>query len=71
MGQTGGERYKTIKNMKPIKLLALIVCAAALVAGCATKKCCSAETATAACGMKCCTDSKASCATCPTCTAKK
>ena len=57
--------------MKSIKLLALIVCTAALVAGCASKKCCATGTATAACGMKCCTDAKATCATCPTCTAKK
>ncbi len=58
--------------MKSIKLLALIVCAAALVAGCATKKCCSAEkTATASCGMKCCADGKTTCATCATCSAKK
>lgn len=57
--------------MKSIKLLALIVCASALVAGCATKKCCATGNAPAACGMKCCTASNATCATCPTCTAKK
>ena len=52
-----------------IKLLA-VVCAAALITGCACcgKSKCSAKPA---CGMQCCADAKASCATCPTCSAKK
>lgn len=56
--------------MKFIKLLALLVCASALCAGCACSKC-KSEKAAASCGMKCCTDSKSTCATCPTCSAKK
>ncbi len=63
--------------MKSLKLLALIVCASALVAGCASKKCCASKPACAgtaakpACGMQCCADAKVDCAHCPKCSAKK
>lgn len=58
--------------MKLIKLSALALCAASLLlAGC--KTCCQekGEGAKAACGMECCTSAKATCATCPKCSAKK
>jgi hypothetical protein len=58
-----------IKNMKTLKLAALIVCTAAFFVGCASNK--SAPTAAASCGMKCCTDAKTDCAHCPMCSAKK
>ncbi len=59
--------------MKTAKLLALcaaLVCAATLITGCA---CCGSGSAEkkSACGMKCCEDGKTTCATCPTCSAKK
>jgi len=56
--------------MKLIKLFALALCASSLLlAGCKSSQ--SGSSATAACGMQCCTDAKATCATCPMCTAKK
>jgi len=57
--------------MKTLKLLALIVCAAALVTGCACDKCSAKKEAKASCGMQCCTDAKTDCAHCPVCSAKK
>jgi len=54
--------------MKSIKLLALIVCTAALWAGCASHH---SSASASACGMKCCADGKTTCATCAICSAKK
>lgn len=59
--------------MKLIKLLTLCVAlvgAATVFTGCASCKSCCAKKQTAACGMKCCTDAGATCATCPSCTKK-
>lgn len=52
------------------KLVTLALCAATLLlAGC---KCCGGKSAAkSACGMECCANAKATCATCPTCSAKK
>jgi len=57
--------------MKLIKLFALTLCAASLLlAGC--KTCCKDKAAAkASCGMQCCIDAKATCATCPKCSANK
>jgi len=58
-------------NMKTLKLLALIVCTAAIATGCASSKCCAKKETSASCGMKCCSDAKTDCAHCATCSAKK
>jgi hypothetical protein len=64
-----GKQHKepTMKITKLLTLCAALVCAATLVTGCA---CCGKSKSAAACGMQCCTDSGATCATCPTCSKK-
>ena len=55
--------------MKPIQLLALLVCASSLLlAGCKSSQCCSDKPA---CGHQCCADAHTDCAHCPVCSAKK
>ena len=58
--------------MKFITTFVALVCAASIITGCSTscekKAECSAKPS---CGMKCCADAKATCVTCPTCSAKK
>jgi hypothetical protein len=59
-----------MKLVKTLALGAALVCALTVLTGCA---CCGKckEKKAAACGMACCADAKATCATCPTCTPKK
>lgn len=56
--------------MKKIVSCVALMGALTLFCGCAGK-CCKAPEKTASCEMKCCADAKATCATCPTCSAKK
>lgn len=58
-----------MKTIKLLTLCAALVCAATLITGCA---CCGKSKCAAkpACGMKCCADSGATCATCPSCAKK-
>ncbi|MCL4786522.1 MAG: hypothetical protein KJ070_06955 [Verrucomicrobia bacterium] len=58
-----------MKTIKILGLCAALVCTLTLATGCACCKKSSGQTA--ACGMKCCADNKATCATCPTCSAGK
>lgn len=50
--------------MIKISALALVACAALLVAGC------GGHTRSGGCGMACCADAKMDCASCPSCAAK-
>jgi len=60
-----------MKLVKSLILCAALVGVATLITGCACCGKCEAKKQEAACGMKCCTESKSTCATCPTCSAKK
>ena len=74
--ETDNQTRQPNKNMKTIKILALLVCASALLTTGCSSSCChkKAEACSAnkpSCGMKCCADAKTDCAHCPMCSAKK
>jgi hypothetical protein len=61
-----------MKTVKLLVLCATLACTALAFTGCAScNKCCPKTETKSACGMKCCEDGKTTCATCPTCSAKK
>jgi len=59
-----------MKHIKTLALCVALVGVAVVFSGCASCSKCKAKQE-AACGMKCCTDSGKTCATCPSCSAKK